>query len=320
MKHEYYYKIYGLVVRCGIPLPGALPCEPEENVDVTAVLGEIPEFLKGSREKGYGTWTNGFINAWFYTAGAAEFYIEKGKTVIISPIENPNWDLMASLFLSAAMSLIMLQRNEAVFHGSCLTANHQAFIVSGESGAGKSTVSFELMKEPYGFLADDTVRVHAVNGTFVAEPSYPQQKVCRDMALRMGLQLEKLRYIDEERDKFAKMCLDRYVTKALPLKLIIILTKDPKAEKVTCRELIGQDYLTAIVNAFYLQNTYRNTTGFPAELMMQLLAMASQVKVYTVCRPEAGNTIEQVTDQIRKLVSDVLDFSPSVSESKVTAD
>ena len=312
MEHKYYYRIYGLLVRSDISLPGAMACEPDENVDVTAVLGKIPEFLKGSREKGYGTWTNNFINAWFFTDGAAEFYIEKGKSVIISPVENPNWDLMSSLFLSAAMSLIMLQRNEAVLHGSCLTANNQAFIVSGDSGAGKSTVSFELMKEPYGFLADDTVRVHAVDGTFVAEPSYPQQKICRDMALRLGLQLEKLRYIDEDRDKFAKMCLDRYVNQALPLKLIVILRKDPEAKEVTCRELLGHDYLTAMVHAFYLQNTYREITGFPAELMMQLLSMASQVKVYAVCRPEAGNTISQVTGQIRKLVTEILDSSAPV--------
>ena len=306
MKNKFYYQIYGLTVQSDISLPGAMACEAAASPDVRAVLGEIPEFLRGSRESGYGTWTNGFINAWFFTPQAAEFYVEKGKDVIISPIEDPNWDLIASLFLSAAMSLILLQRNEAVFHGSALTCNGQAFIVSGDSGAGKSTVSFELMKKPYGFLADDTVRVHRVQGCFTAEPSYPQQKVCRDMAQRLGLNLEKLRYIDENRDKFAKMCLDRYETHGLPLKLMVILRKDSQAKEVYCRELQGQDYLSAMTHAFYLQNTYRNATGFPAELMLQLVSMAAQVKVYALYRPAAGNTIAAVTGMIEDLVSRTL--------------
>ena len=306
MTAEFNYLIYGLRVASDLELPGAMPCAPAADPDVRAVIGEIPEFLRKSREEGYGAWTNGFVNAWFYTPGAAEFYVEKGRKVIIAPVDNPNWDLAASLFLSAAMCLILLQRNEAVFHGSALEYHGQAFIVSGDSGAGKSTVSFELMKKPYGFLADDTVRVHRVNGIFTAEPSYPQQKVCRDMAERLGLELQKLRYIDENRDKFAKMCLDRYLTEGLPLKLMVILRKDPEAEEVYCRELQGQDYLNALTHAFYLEETYRRATGFPAELMLQLIAMAAQVKVYALYRPESGNTIETVTGMIEKLVSDTL--------------
>ena len=306
MTDEFYYRIYGLNVRSELPLPGALACEPMEQPDVVSVLGEIPAFLKGSREAGYGTWTNSFKNAWFYTPGAGEFYVEKGRSVIVAPIEDPNWDLLASLFLSAAMSLILLQRNEAVLHGSALEYAGQAFIVSGDSGAGKSTVSFELMKEPYGFLADDTVRVHREGGLFLAEPSYPQQKLCRDQALRLGLELEKLRYIDEDRDKFAKLCLDRYLHRGLPLKLMVILRKDPQARQVSCRELKGQDYLNAMTQAFYLANTYRNITGFPGELMMQLIALASQIRVYAVSRPETGDTVLQVTETIKQLIRETI--------------
>ena len=303
MTDKFYYLIYGLSVQSDIQLPGAMPCAPTAQPDIISILGKIPAFLKGSRESGYGTWTNGFINAWFFTPQAAEFYVEKGKKVIIAPIEHPNWDLVSSLFLSAAMSLILLQRNEPVFHGSALEYRGQAFIVSGESGAGKSTVSFELMKDPYGFLADDTVRVHRVNGTFIAEPSYPQQKICRDMAERLGLQLEKLRYIDEARDKFAKMCLDRYLPHGLPLKVLVILRKDPEARQVYSRELKGQEYLTAMTHAFYLENTYHDITGFPAELMMQLIALSSQIQVYAVYRPESGNTIQEVKRAVEQLVT-----------------
>lgn len=307
MTDKFYYRIYGLNVQSDIRLPGAMECAPVSIPDVTASIGKIPEFLAGSREAGYGTWTNHFKNAWFFTPDAAEFYIENGEHVTIAPIESPNWDLISSLFLSAAMSLILLQKNEPVFHGSALEYRGKAFIVSGDSGAGKSTISFELMKKPYGFLADDTVRVHCVNGSFIAEPSYPQQKICRDMALRLGLSLEKLRYIDEERDKFAKLCLDRYLTQGLPLKLIVILRKDPYVQHVYSKELTSKEYIDSMINAFYLTNTYQDVVGFPSELMMQLIAMASQIKVYAVYRPAEGNTIPKITQMVENLVMRSID-------------
>ena len=306
MTNKFYYKIYGLKVQSEISLPGAYVCAPFSEPDITAELGEIPEFLKGSREAGYGTWTNGFTNAWFFTPDAAEFYIEGGKKIIIKPIEDPNWDLVSSLLLSAGMSLIFLQRNEPVIHGSALVWQDQAFIVSGDSGAGKSTVSFELMKKPYGFLADDTVHLHREDGVFLAEPSYPQQKLCRDQAERLGLDLKKLRYIDEQRDKFAKMCTDRYVTHGLPLKCIVILRKDPLAQKVYWKELTGRDYLDAMTGAFYLAETYRNTTGFPMELMAQIISLASQIKLYGVYRPETGDTVSQVTAAVEQLAASAI--------------
>lgn len=60
-----------------------------------------------------------------------------------------------------------------------------------------------MLQRKLGFLADDTVRVHPGTMGMLAEPSYPQQKLCRDMALKCGKPLEELIYIDEERDKYA---------------------------------------------------------------------------------------------------------------------
>lgn len=86
----------------------------------------------------------------------------------------------------------------------------QAILLCGESGAGKSTVAMELLQRKLGFLADDTVRVHPGTMGMLAEPSYPLQKLCRDMALKCGKPLEELIYIDEERDKYAWRRQDCY--------------------------------------------------------------------------------------------------------------
>ena len=301
MKHRFFYKIYGLSVISDIYIQQAYECEELTDADVEISYGKVPEFLRDAGRKGYGTWTNGFTDAWFQTPGAAQFYVQNGREIVVEPEEDGNVELICSMILSAGFSLILLQRNEPVLHGSAIEKDGQAFIVCGESGAGKSSITMELLKADVGFLADDTVRVHMVDGQAVAEPTYPQQKVCRDMALQNGLKLEKLRYIDEQRDKFALMRREQFVPHPVLLKRIVILKKSKDIQEVTSRVYRGKDYLDALVNNLYLADTYKRNVGVPVQMMQQFIMMAGQVEVYEVCRPSEGDSVGAVMEKLYQI-------------------
>ncbi len=301
MKQRYYYKIYGLSVASDICIQQAYEIGEVQEADVDISFGQVPEFLKEAGRKGYGTWTNGFKDAWFRMKGAAQFYVKGGHDIIVEPEEHGNMELVCSMILSAGFSLILLQRNEPVLHGSAIEKDGQAFIVCGESGAGKSTITMELLKTDVGFLADDTVRVHLENGTVVAEPTYPQQKVCRDMAVQNGLELEKLRYIDEQRDKFALMRREQFVPYAVPLKKIIILKKSDEIREVTSRKYSGKEYLDGLVKNLYLADTYKHNVGVPMQMMQLFIMMAGQVEIQEICRPLEGDSVGAVMSELYKL-------------------
>lgn len=199
---EYFYRIYGLRVQSQIPFSEAVP-ETAGEAEVKIGFGRMPDFLLEAGQKGYGTWTNGFVSAWFRIRDGTQVYVEGGSRITVELSEEPQLLVITSLLLSAGMALVCLQRGEPFFHGSALYTGEQAILLCGESGAGKSTVAMELLQRKLGFLADDTVRVHPGTMGMLAEPSYPQQKLCRDMALKCGKPLEELIYIDEERDKYA---------------------------------------------------------------------------------------------------------------------
>lgn len=302
MMDKYYYKIYGLTVASEIGIQEAYGMDKVDEPDVEILMGEIPAFLREAKEKGYGTWTNGFENAWFRVPDSAQVYVEKGKKIVVEAEENANRDLVCSMILSAGFSLILLQRNEAVIHGSAIVKGNAAFILSGDSGAGKSTITMELLKQDVGFLADDTVRVHLKGHTVVAEPTYPQQKICRNMVEEYDLQPEKLRYIDEERDKFAMMRTDKYVPHETPLKAMFVLKKKEDGKQVTSERLQGKAYLDAVIENLYLADTYKYNVGVPMQLMQQIICMAGQVPFYAVYRPAQGNTIAAVVAEIEKIL------------------
>ena len=253
---EYFYRIYGLRVQSQIPFSEAVP-ETAGEKEVKIGFGRMPDFLLEAGQKGYGTWTNGFVSAWFRIRDGTQVYVEGGSRITVELSEEPQLLVITSLLLSAGMALVCLQRGEPFFHGSALYTGEQAILLCGESGAGKSTVAMELLQRKLGFLADDTVRVHLGTMGMLAEPSYPQQKLCRDMALKCGKPLEELIYIDEERDKYAWRRQDCYRKEAALLGKIFLLRKDAVAgwqdavqntgeEAVSIQKLTGQKALETL--------------------------------------------------------------------------
>ena len=172
------------------------------------------------------------------------------------------------------MALVRLQRGELFFHGSALYTGEQAILLCGESGAGKSTVAMELLQRKLGFLADDTVRVHPGNYGDAGGASYPQQKLCRDMALKCGKPLEELIYIDEAE---GQICLAQTGLLSerggAPREDFFCCERDAVAgwqdavqntgeEAVSIQKLTGQKALETLSSQLYLADTYRTVPGF----------------------------------------------------------
>jgi len=307
MKNEYYYKLYGLTVKSEVPIPQALSITTENEIlkpDVEVVLGQVPLPLQEVGEKGYGSWIKGFEAAWFNTKGTAQYFISGGNKIVIHPYDNPNEKLMISMILSAGMSLILLQRNDPVLHGSVIEKAGYAYIICGNSGAGKSTVTMDLLEDKdVMFMADDTVRLVIENGMVFCHPTYPQQKVCRDLACRMGLDLNTMVYIDEGRDKFALKRHDKYYDRTAPLKAIFILNKDNETKKVNSKQIRGINYVYEVIDNLYLADNYKRDIGVPHEFMEFINFMYKQVDIYQITRPIEGNTVREVADMIRFLQS-----------------
>lgn len=72
---EYFYRIYGLRVQSQIPFSEAVP-ETAGEAEVKIVFGRMPDFLLEAGQKGYGTWTNGFVSAWFRIRDGTQVYVE----------------------------------------------------------------------------------------------------------------------------------------------------------------------------------------------------------------------------------------------------
>lgn len=80
-----------------------------------------------------------------------------------------------------------------------------------------------LLERGYRLLADDMAVVQTFSGKkdsrelALVYPAFPYQKLCRDAAVRRGYALEKLLYINEEKDKFLVPWKGDFLTEPEPV-------------------------------------------------------------------------------------------------------
>lgn len=127
---EYFYRIYGLRVQSQIPFSEAVP-ETAGEAEVKIVFGRMPDFLLEAGQKGYGTWTNGFVSAWFRIRDGTQVYVEGGSRITVELSEEPQLLVITSLLLSAGMARSVCRGGKSLFHGSALCTGNRPFYSVG---------------------------------------------------------------------------------------------------------------------------------------------------------------------------------------------
>ena len=292
----YFYKLYGLVVKSGFVIPEAYNLPIQKDWDVEVELGTPP---KEVLEHAYAGKICGLdkLETWFYLKDLGLFYIKDGKKIIIHKESECLTDLSRNSYLTGtAMGLLLFQRDIIPFHSSGVAKNGKCIAIAGCSGAGKSTISLKLREKGCDFVTDDVSAISIQEGVLMVSPSLPQQKVCKDAAIRMGYQLEELIYIDEFRDKYAVRLQKGYMTDNIPLAAILEL-EIVKGDKVEIQEITGLKKLQLL-----FRNIYRgyalNEIGMSPVMHNTLVQIAKIIPMYQIKRPTTGYHTEYITDWI----------------------
>lgn len=69
-------------------------------------------------------------------------------------------------------------------HGACVYGRGRAYLFSGSSGAGKTTAAFNLVRQGFQFVADDSLFFSLRNGEIVVTPYYTNFHVDKSVVIR----------------------------------------------------------------------------------------------------------------------------------------
>ncbi|MBT2758429.1 aldolase [Mesobacillus foraminis] len=277
------YKAFGLSIKSEIPLD-ELPQIENNNIDIEVKIEELSKIWSEFSDS-YNAFVVNENLVMFQVPDIATFAIKEGKTIIVSPLEMYDEDVVRLYLLGTCMGAILMQRNIYPLHGSCIEINGKAYAIVGESGAGKSTLASAFLNEGYKLLSDDVIAITLSteeNLPYVI-PAYPQQKLWEESLRNFGLDLGDLRSIHGRETKY-NVPVSQYHDKQLPLAGVfeLIISKTNKIELRKIERL--EQFYTLFTHTF--RNCLIRNLGLMDWHFQTSAKILKNIKLFQLGRPD----------------------------------
>ena len=308
----YNYKVYSLNIQSEIMLPELLLSDNNQYIDVNISYGILPQEISKEIDNGkYSEFEK--EKMWFCINNIAKYYISNGNTIIVEPFENANEHNVKAFLLGSAFGMLLLQRNTIAIHGGTIVIDGQALVITGNQGAGKSTLTSAFRDKGYSFMADDiSVLGKRKDLNHIIYPGYPQQKLCRDAMEKMNYHLKDFKRIDEGRDKYAIPVHKNFIKHTVSLGAICEITIGEK-EYVEIEELTGTEKLKSLLKNIYRVEVTRYT-GINTEYMKKCIHLAKEIPFFRIKRPKDKFSVE---DQIAIIEKALIEKNKMIEMVKI---
>lgn len=300
-----YYQIYGLNVKSDFALSGAYEIEEPSEIQVTIEQGNIekkytePMAVEYEMELGQGVAHYEENRVCLRVRGFATFMISAGNQICYHLYEGYDTIHVSELIMTYCFGILIYQRNMLMIHGSCIHYQGKALIISGESGAGKSSLADEMLARGYQLMADDIVATDQKVENIYAYPAFPMRKLCVDAVVRKGLDKNTLIPIpDPEREKYGILLNQEYYSQEALLGVMVIIKKG-NVENPVLEEVVGADKLKYLT-ANFTRKELMNKVSKMNVLLMKAIKVANSMPIYVLTRPEDKITVKEQADLIEK--------------------
>ncbi len=298
---DYFCTIYGINVKSNFCITEGIQIDPVDAPDVHIELGNVPDFVKEERNKGYAAAFKDHYY-WFLIKDLGYYYIENGDHIVIEKDDGESDYSVMTFLTGLAFALLFTQRGYVPLHGSVIDYKGKCCIISGASGSGKSSTAFELLKRGAIFVADDIGMVDSENMT--VNPGFPVQRLCADQVERLGFDKNELTYLGETKDKYARRLEpEEFIYEKQPLKAMFRI-KRHDGDELVCEEVIGAERLKIITDNVFCYFFISDMKMKP-ESMIKYMQIASKLRVFSVTRPRNRNTLDEVVDYIFECIDKI---------------
>jgi hypothetical protein len=276
---------FGLKIESELEFPELLE-STFVQADVTISVGDLSQHKTATVEQK--------DDEFFFLVKEVACYLAvQGKQMIIAP-ENRDADprTIRLYALATVMAAILLQRQMLPFHASAISVDNKLILISGKSGAGKSTVLTGLILRGYKVFSDDVVVLNQTEPDGVsAFASYPMIKLWHDSITAIDHpQFSDCSFrIRHDLDKYGFFFHDTFVKQARPISSLIIIKK---GEQSTCtiRQLQKTEAFAEAYRQLYRPSLIRgkeqNTICFRTISALANTARIVEVTRPAVCPPE----------------------------------
>ena len=310
MGKVYFYNVYGLNIKSDIQLNEFVEVDKCNNVDINIKEWEPPEELK-SRFKEDSTTLVARNKILFDIKNIATYEVCNGNEIHYNIHEEGNPYHLKVFLMCSCIGFAMIQRDKLAIHGGVVAIDDKAVIITGDKGAGKSSLTTGLRKKGYKFISDDVAAIEFAENIMV-NAGFPYQKLCEDTAINMGYDTDKyFSFMSDKEKKYVIPVKDDFKDSSTKLEAIFQITKG-NVDKVSIEEIKSSKKVAKIIENIYRVECMDLFGGLNPRLFKKCVNLAKNVKFYKITRPLKGFTINE---QIR-LIEDYI-FNDESSNEKL---
>lgn len=280
--HKYWG--FGLLISSGIEFPELMPAT-SPHTDVTITIGIVPVIHVATTAcTGRITYDVNDHEMVITVAELASYYVANGDRIIIAPLATDMEDRVLRMFvLACAMAGILQQRQQVPLHAAGIVIGDGLTLISGHSGAGKSTTLAGLHEKQYRVFTDDvTVLKQLDDGHVHGIASYPMLKLWEQS-------LQALQWDDRSfpvmpgMEKYGIFFHQHFDTQHYPVRKIILLAV-AEVNHIRHEQLNGSKAFTSIAQHVYKPVLFRQPAT-RALCFNMIGAMIRQSETHLITRP-----------------------------------
>lgn len=301
------YRVYGLNIESEIELEELVKIEDNQcnQIDVKIIYGKTNDKIKNQVNRN--SWIGTDINdICVYTKNIAIYQIKNGNTIIIEPLKDKDNERIKSFLLGWSFGILLIQRKTIALHGSAISKGDKAIIISGKSKAGKSTLASAFNNKGYKFLSDDVVALDILKDNVLAQPAYPQKKICEDVMKALGYDKKdyEINKQNTERIRYKVPVTDTFELKPCKVQAIFEIVSKDEYEKVSIEKIEGNKKIDYMLNNIYFFGV-ESSIGTRPEYFKKAIQLINSIPLYKIKRPADKITIEEQMDLVENKLSEL---------------
>lgn len=301
---NYTYWAFGLKISSEIEFPELLPIEFNNSADVRFKIGVTPDSISGNTHSSpFATYTINENEFLFRVEGVARYYTSMGNEIIIEP-DKPveDWRGVRLYVLASVITTVLQIKKRLPLHASALLHKNSLILITGYSGAGKSTSVAGLMKRGYSIFSDDVITLRQKGDEVIANASYPMIKLWDDTITKMDHVMfnDRSFRVRNDLEKFGLFFHESFNTGEYSSSKFLILKKGEvnqfSVEKLSATEAFKEVY-NQIYRPMLMVGKEQITNAFSV-----ITSLTNRCEVFVITRPEECDP-ERLLDIEETLIS-----------------
>jgi hypothetical protein len=288
-----FYNSFHLGIDSDLVIPELQEEEPKGDIDIT--IRELrPINAPVSSQNLYYQFENGL-----------EFWVKDGTHMFYQNTQNIERQYIAMYLMDYPIIGLLYQRGFIAIHGSCVVFNDDfSIIITGNSGAGKSTTVSLFRQKGYSFLGDEicAIKFDETERPLVY-PSYPEISLWEtSLKLINDPEITKERRSRFGTTKYDCTVQEGYYAKTVPLKAIFRLEPTEDMSGETISQLRGVHAMQELRENSLNYLSSVEQFGFLEEYFIKCGVLCREVPMFSVKRRVNDRDLYPTADVIEAFV------------------